>query len=410
MSRIVNPRSRSLRWRWLFVMLALLVAQTALARVSQSEIDTIRSYNVLMDKHMQTIDTFVAEQFQAMLAAEKDSEIAEAKESLLESTESKLKYGETRQMYSNRFSQAVKDGYRSILERLGKLEDQELVQQIRRAAIVVVAGTDNAVLIEELLVLLNDESPIARYWAAKGLTMPNIVRHLTGSEVTDNSAVDGVLAGLEECLEKEMSGEIIAQIAAAAALTNRAQGYKLLQDCAKKRVGQYVNWTVDNELADLAILQLLFGTIESPTKDIDAKEMVRSAAELFSAAYYRYSIAMQYKGTDDEVIELIGPDSRQDLQTVLSEGEVIFLRLGQSDRGRRFGGAMQRDKWSELDTAYNTMLGPRGVLDRKFDIYPAGNGEEQPPLVKLDEPPALVVERAQARMEIANKSIGADLY
>ncbi len=373
------------------MLLLGLIPSAATAKKIETKIDFVRQTSVLGDQHIEIITGFVNEQFDAMLTVSDASESSEPVRKLVSNVASEVKRDEVRKIYSNHFSTAVKNAYIRISPQLNALTDKKLAQRIKISATAALAYTDNINVIEDLVALLKDEAPEIRYWAARGLAMPEIQQYLTSNEPQASSSAQNVLAELGNCLKKEDSPLVISQIVAAAPV--QIGGVQLLQDCIAKRIEQYQNWTVNNELSDYGIFRKISVIINSnllaDNKNLETK-LIQNAIELFSVAYQRYTKGMSYSESEGSVVELLTETSSKELATLLIEAEASLLLVSRSPRIASFDNFLPQKNWKRLEVYYKYLL--RDVNDR-FSIYPEGKSE--PELPTVSDPPAKIIERAK---------------
>jgi len=384
--------------RIVIVMLLLgLISSAATVKKVETKIDFVRQTSVLGDQHIEIITNFVNEQFDAMLVASDASELSEPVRKLVGNVASEVKRDEVRKIYSNHFSTAVKNAYIRISPQLNSLTDKNLAQRIKISATAALAYTNNINVIEDLVALLKDEAPEIRYWAARGLAMPEIQQYLISNEPQASSSAQNVLSELGNCLKKEDSPLVISQIVAAAPV--QIGGVQLLQDCIAKRIEQYQNWTVNNELSDYGIFRktsvIISSNLLADNKNLETK-LIKSAIELFSVAYQRYTKGMSYSESEGSVVvELLTETSCKELATLLIEAEASLLLVSRSSRIASFDSFLPQKNWKRLEVYYKYLL--RDVNDR-FSIYPEGKNE--PELPTVSDPPAQIIERAKNLKQI----------
>ena len=385
-------------------LICSLQAGSAMAQVAKSEIEAIRQMNVINDQYGQKITEFVDQQFQEMLSVNNSSDLSLPVRNLIDTAVSKVKRAEVAKSYSDRFASAAKDAYQRVLSSIQVQDETKLSKAVKISAVVVLAFTDNNLLIEELLALLKDENEDVRYWAARGLAMPVIQSYLISDEPEAESDRTNVINALSEALDNENSGLVIARIALAAPV--HPEGVTVIQQSVSQRLEQYQSWNVQYELEDRTIIQKIFDIIERRKLQTDRKleaDLIQSAAELFSIAYQRYTTSMQYLGPDGEVIELLPMSNRRELITLLIDSESGFLRIVRSERRPRFPSALQKNKWKDMEANYKYLLGVNGPLNQQFSLYPEGTAEPQLP--KLPAPPENLIERAKILKQIEDKSL-----
>jgi hypothetical protein len=396
-----------------WVFLAIVLAAMGLVRplgaaVAKRDIDSVRAKNVLNDQDLITLRDYVNEQFEQILDSNDVSVIGDLTSNIVGVASAAASVEATREVYAKSFAAAAKEGINRLLERATASKDQKIAARLRLSAAAVAGQADNIELIDTLLDLLKNDSPAVRYWAAKGLILPNVRRYLSSDQATEKYTA--VIKALSDVLEKETSGPVIAQIAAVA-LPEKEGSAALLQKCVEKRLAAYRAWTVTSENSDIELLQNLFRAIFSTPnqeKQTAQRDLMLSAAELYSAAYYRYSKGMQYKDSAGKNIVLLSDQSQTDLQNLLIIGEPEFLRGGDVNRRRRVPGALQTNNLPELARAYEAMFAPKGIVNTEYQIFP--QDDPNAGIAPLPDPPADVVERAIARSQASTESIGGDLY
>ena len=385
---------------WLLLVWA---AHPARGAVDKRQIDGIRAKSVLSeDRDLPAIDEFVQGQFLSMMRAKTTADMDKPLGDLLDSTSSVSSVDNAVQVYSDRFAAAVQSAYQQAFEKSAELTDAALVHHLRLSAAMVVVRADNPLLLDDVLGLLSDRSPDVRYWAARGLSTPRMSAALVTAE-DDDDLVRGLRAKVSAAVEAETSGAVMAQLARAnRIMANPADGAALLNDCAQTRVAQYRAWTVQNEMADLMIMTEIFDLVSQnlfeDEPDTEAG-LVLAAAELLSAAQYRYSVGTGYAVSEDKTLVLLTPESQEELRTLLVEGELGLYRLSGSNANSLFLRRMQQN--DSLKPAYDALLGVNGAVNRQFDIFPEGTADN--PLQPLPDPPTALVERAEIMAQLPEK-------
>ena len=373
------------------------LAGTAMAAVTLEEIANIRSKSVLReDTDMSTIDAFIEEQFAVMMRAQTLATAETPRQNLLANLASTSTTPSTRQSYSDRFAQALQAAGGDVFQRVREMPAGPLTRQLKLSTAIVMASTDNPLLIEDLLNLLKDDATDVRYWALRGLTTPTVQEYISTSE-PDSETVQNITQEIDKALPKESSGSVIAKMAqVSAALKDPQAAVTLLQSCIQRRADQYRSWQVDQESSDLTILNRVFELVSSGAfADDEAGHQIRGnvvhdAARLLSLAYFRYRMGTTYTAEDGSVSVLLSEKAMNDLRTLLIEGELGFYGItGNSGQQSRFKRGLSKS--DDLPNQYKTVLGVNGVVDRVFHIFPedATTGFEP-----LPEPPEELVEKA----------------
>ena len=380
-------------------LLIILMANSTKANVSKVEIDAIRTKPLLTQEHFDKITAFVNEQFANMLTVTDSSKLTSIVRSLVGVAVGKNPRPEAKKNYSNCFSTAVKTIYKQTMQAGQNHNDKNLGSNINISTAVVLAHCDNAILIEDLAELLQNDSEFIRYWAAKGLAGARIQRYFTSNNTEATASLQTAVSTLNNALQKETSSFVIAQIAQAAPLNQ--EGAKIIQGCAGRRIEQYQNWKVTNELSDLDILNKIFDMLDSQQLEDNEqiKELAFNALKLFSVAYQRYTQSMQYKDNGN-MLALLPKTSQCELETLLIRAEVEFIRISKTDRRARFAIPIQKKKWKELNVHYMSLI---RVVNNYFKIFP--ENQENPPVPTVGPPPTEIIEIAKILNNIQSNSV-----
>jgi len=392
---------------FVFILCCCLALATAVtpagAVVTTRQIDGIRAKPVLRDEQdLALIDTFVKEQFLAMMRAPTPAGMVEPRRNLVAKTS-----GRSGSSYADRFAQAVQLGCREAFARAGEMTDSGLAEQLRLSAVLVLVDTDNPLLLDDLLRLTEDKAATIRYWALSGLTTDAMFSFLSASGA-NSSTLRSLVAQLDTVVQHESNGLVIAKIAAASRLF-RANDAKatadLLHKCVQRRLLQYRNWTVQHEISDLETLRQLFTLIAAnpfAEDETTGKDIVLQAAELISAAYYRYTMGSDFQVGPSQTVTLLGQSSRRELRSLLIESELgLYASITGTNRKSLFFRAIRAARRpGEIASAYNDLLGPEGLVNRTFDLFPENKKASEPPLQRLPDPSAEVIRRMQNVREV----------
>ena len=379
------------RWQGLLVGVTILVGLAGRCEaVSQAAIQRITGKSLLTDVDKQLVADYVAEQLTSLTQATGVPGLSEPTMNLLTYRKGQAKQSERE--YSDTFARAVKEQYQRVWAEAAEWQakpndsDKQLGNQMKLNVALLLGQTDNPILLEDLLARLTDEAQEIRYWGARGLGMPNLQQHLLAAT---EEQVNAVTAALEATLAKS-DAFLTAAIAQAAGLPQNGSAMTLLQSCAERRVTQYRSWKVTSEAQDLIVIDRLLNTAQANElrNDIEQqRSLVLRAAELYTAAYYRYSQGISYKDSGGKELPLLSDQSQWELTGLLIDGELSFLAACNSGRqGSMFHGAIQKGRRADigaaLSRAYAELLGVDGQVNRTFAIY-GPDAPEQP-----DSPPA----------------------
>jgi hypothetical protein len=382
--------------------------------ISVNQIKTIRGLHVLTDQQLAAINTFVNEHFNLLMSVKDGGkELSDRAEILMDNARGTAVVGDqTQDPYAQQFNKAVKENAPRVFEYTETMENKGLAQQIRLATVVIMSRTDNPELIGNLLPLLKDKSALVRYWAAKGLTTAN-VRKMLASPESSADAWPKIISGLTACVATETSPVVIEQIANAASISTNPGCIALAKQCIDKRLPLYQNWTVDQEETDLELIKIAADMAMSDSLQSDKAAqttLIKSAAELFTAAYYRYAKGIQHPVEGGKTVSLLTGESQQALESILIDGEIALTRAAAKadptikPRPSFFLKILQSPTLN-LDRAYEPFFRD---LNRAYQLFPEQTGPNPQYFAPLPDPPDALIQGALAKRAIEGKIIRAD--
>ena len=373
--------------------------------VNQLEVDNIRNKNLLNVKDQETLAKYIKEQFARMLQPKEAATLHTISSNLAEkSVIVNFKNEAAQQAYSDFFAGEVSNNFKLVYGQAAKLEDKIVAEQIQLAAAAVIAQADNQKLIKDLLSLLQNPSSKIVYLGAKGLTQANIRKSLLVLPTSDQN-FQAVVKGLGTAVKApdkptQSNDMILATIAVAGAFPQDPASAALLKKIAQLRLEAYENWVmVGNELCDLDIIKQALGLVNKGVFANAAAnaDLVKTAADLYTAAFWRYVKGMEFNDTQKKTIVcVLSSYSQAQLPTVLIEGEREFLRISSSKLAPRMPVAVKpgTQRKTDLTRIYDALLGLNGPVNQAFRIYGAG---ADPKTSTLPDPPAPMVTRALAQ-------------
>jgi hypothetical protein len=389
------------RNRWICLLMTGLGTGAAFAQtVNLDQIKEIRTRHVLTEQQLGMINTFVTEQFNLLMSVtDSGKELADRQAVLLENSRGSAAVPGQPDPYAQQFAQAVKNTAPKVFEYTAGMEDKKMGLQIRLAAMVIMINTDNPELIGMYLNLLKDPAEIVRYWAVKGLMTPIVGKTLAATEASAEPW-PAILSSLNVCLDAESSPVVIRQIARAGAIAAYPGCSALIKKCIAKRLTLYQNWTVDQEQTDLDLIQTAveMAMRDSLQSDKPAQhDLIKSAAELFTAAYQRYTKGVLHPVDGGKTISLLSPKSQEGLETILIEGEATLMRAAAKvdntlhPSGSRFLKILQTPTVPNLDRIYEVFM---RELNKAFQLFPEQTGANPQYFPPLPDPPETLVQNA----------------
>jgi hypothetical protein len=399
------------KWRFCGLFFAVSAAMLALwpgdaDGVSRGEIDQIRKLSVLQESHLAKLEQYITEQFELMKTSQYDSDTSNPVQDLSETSQSDVRRDvQLQKIYSDKFASVVQTANKNLWSYAEGLADKKQAGELKLQGMVVLANADNMGVLDDLLALCEDKAMEIRYWAVKGLTMPRVQEYLRANGAENDAARQKVITVLDKILDAETGPLVMGQIALAG--LPESSGGRLLQKCVSKRIALYKNWQVDNELVDLDILGAIMVAVSSGQMSNSQQaevDLMRSAVELYTAAFLRYIKGMRHEAGENKVMAVLPEESQYELLTLLVEGEKGFIRMANSTRSVRFMADAKKQNWAVLYNSFNRLLGPKGDLQQVFHVYPA-TMEEGQYLVEIADVPQSLVDAAVVREKIKENVI-----
>jgi len=362
--------------RTIFVVLTavLLLVVNPVSGVNTGEINKVRRKAVLDGRDFQIIDRFVAEAVQELVETRDFTSIANARTVILTCSKSAVS-GQAQ--YAERFSGSAYKYISAALEEASGTTPEERKFKVILNLLILVDGLENVRLANLAMKMLNDNSTVIRYWAVHSVTNAGITEQLnSGNEAGLKlaSEITGRLKGLVE----QAGPEITALIAEFGAKVKIPQGEDLLLQIADTRISRYADWTVKDELLDVAILKLLYS---KRTSAVSRPAIARRFGQLYSYAMQRY-----FKGWD-----FLGTTEKHQLASVLAEIEKSCIGKLLAPQ-RTIREAVGRGDYMLLQKQHSRLFGDEtniGLLTLKLncDYGRKPNGNKRITPLVLPEPP-----------------------
>lgn len=384
-------------------LLVILMVTAEIQGQNRGEIDAIRRSATLTPENLQVLSIFITRQFELMEFADDVTGLNEPLIDLENASTSTSSNIQTRQQYLAEFARITKENYLGLyqkgvdLARQEAPEQKELGENMKLAAATTLVISGHPTLIEDLKQLLDDESAMVRACAVKGFTRDSMQELLTQEDAT--SALAGILSSLDVQLTTETSAEMIMYAATVASLVDNAQSVALLKKCVARRVELYKSWEVNRESADVKILAQVFKVAQLKVAGNDrrgATDLLRSATELYTAAYHRYRMGKAFLTADNKTAPLLTEENQQALKSLLIVMEKEFIQIcNQPARAQAIFIALQDAGETGLPNAFDSLMGLAGKVQQAFSIY---DGWAMPG--ELPAPSAEIVQKALTLQKI----------
>ncbi|MCP4708130.1 MAG: hypothetical protein GY869_05870, partial [Planctomycetes bacterium] len=358
-------------------MLLVLMAVGDIQGQTRGELDAIRRSPTLTPENILDLEAFVTNLFRTMERANIENRVTNLNESLVELEEISQSNS---QQYLVEFARIIKSNYESLYQNGVDLcqqespELKELGENKKLAAAISLALSGQPSLIEDMKRLLDDESTLVRAWAVKGFVHDNMRGYLTGTDAAAD--LSGILNSLDVRLTTETSAMVIMHAATVASIVDNTQSTALLKKCTARRVEQYKSWDVDQASADMAILSQVIQVAKQKSDASDrqgATELLRSATELYTAAYHRYRMGKAFQTAEGKAVPLLTEESSLELRNLLIAIEKEFMQICNQPtaNARAMAIYMSIQDTSEvgLPNAFDSLLGMAGKVQQAFSIY-----------------------------------------
>ena len=394
----------------LFLALLIFVSSAVCyGQVANREIEAVRNKALLLDTDLTLIDSYVTEQFAELAAAADGTAVYSPQQNLLANAQSTTaRNSQTARTYADRYSRNVAMQLSRILEQTSQADENPTQRSIRTAAVVIAAQMDNDQLITPLVALIDDPIFEVRYWAIKGLSGPRTSQALRQvGETTSETVLDALVSALDQAQTGAMIDTIFQALAPFA---YKEKGRQALITGIDKRLGQYQNWSVTDEGVDLRLIGRLvqYATESVSVSALEARNaLLAKAVDLYVTASQRYTMGMQAKDSKGKTLVVLDQQSQDRLTRLLSEGEVLFLTVADSDRRPRIRNCIQREKYDDLDETIVSLFKYDGVINRALNLYEpdAASSKDALPTDALTPVPAEKIAYAESMRDVSGQLV-----
>lgn len=355
---------------------AVLVVSSAFGVLSTRDIDKVRQKNVLDNKDLRIIDTFISNAVWELVDAADFTSIAKIRTVILarESSESES----SAEQYSEQFSESA---YKHILEGMKETEgfrSRDRGVKVMLNLLILVDGLGDPRLAELALRKLRSKNTAICYWAIHSVSNSRFLKRLNSGGEDNVKLAKRIVKQLSSVL-KESGPESVLLIAEFAAGLDLPEAEQLLEEIADLRISRYADWTVDYELLDVRILKLLSDKITSG--GYTHPGFARRFAQLYSYAIQRYINGQN----------ILGDTQKKHLASVLVETEKSCISKLAGVPQSVILKAVERDNVTTLLLEHNRLLGDAtkagGLLSKlDFDYGKTDSGQKRTAPLVLPEP------------------------
>jgi len=282
--------------------------------------------------------------------------------------------------YAEQFSDSAHRYISRGFDRASGLTPEERRYKAILNLLILADGLEDLRLADLAMKWLNDDNAIIRYWAVHSVTNGGFIKKLNTAE-GGNPGLASEIAGQLKGLVESGGSEELALMAQFGGGVNVPEAEELLLQITDVRMSRYVDWTVEYELLDSAILKLLDSKI--PSSGQANVEIARRFAQLYSYAIQRY-----VKGRDD----FLSAEQKHQLASVLVETEVFCVSKRTRIAQAVIKKAVEQEDYVALLAEHNRLLGDEtraGQLPStlNFDYGENPDSSRRTAPLALPEPP-----------------------
>lgn len=368
------------KWSFFAVLAVFLVLVTSSGSeaVDTAEIDAVRSKGVLGSADLRIIDRFVGEAVDELVQTRDFTSVAKVRTVILSRSSSGT--ASAAAQYSEQFSDSAHRYISRGFDRASGLTPEEHRFKAILNLLILADGLEDLRLADLAMKWLNDDNAIIRYWAVHSVTNGGFIKKLNTAE-GGNPGLASEIAGQLKGLVESGGSEELALMAQFGGGVNVPEAEELLLQITDVRMSRYMDWTVEYELLDSAILKLLDSKI--PSSGQANVEIARRFAQLYSYAIQRY-----VKGRED----FLSAEQKHQLASVLVETEVFCISKRTRIAQAVIKKAVEQEDYVALLAEHNRLLGDEtraGQLPStlNFDYGEKPDGSRRTAPLVLAEPP-----------------------
>jgi len=271
----------------------LFIYLTPVVAVDTRNIEAVRGKKVLDNSDLQAIDAFVVQSVAEILATEDFSTISSTR-SIIIANSASTEPGQVQ--FAEQFSASAKKHIAAALEKADGLTPSARSFKVIVNLLMVLDGLADLRLVDLPLKYVDSDKVVIRYWAVHCLTNPQVIEKLNSAKEID---MVRKIAGRLDAAIATSNPETLGLIAAFGGSITASDGVGLLFKVADRRIASYADWSVQYELLDATILQIL--SDKMAPSNTDKAEAGRRFGQLLSYVFQRYiKGANQLKTTQKE--------------------------------------------------------------------------------------------------------------
>jgi hypothetical protein len=354
-----------------FIVAIIFIFSCSAHAIDTLAIEAVRNKQVLDDTDFKTIDDFVVKAVAEILITEDFSSISNTRAIIVANSVSTQP---NQTQFAEQFSKSAQKHISAALLKAESLTPADKSFKLVTNLLMLTDALADVRLADLALKYVDSKNEVIRYWAVHCVTNPEITEKLNSPKAIDNTRQ--VIRRLDEIVATS-SPDTLGLIASFAGSIKISEGESLLLKVADRRIASYADWTVEQELMDGRILQMLGDKMVSSSSGKEAAG--KRFGQLLSYVFQRY-----IKGTD-----VLDAAQKGQLVSVLVDTEQSCLNkiTGKT----RFGikKAIESGDINALQQEHNNLLGDEtkaGELNLNYGKDASGTLITHP--LVLASPPA----------------------
>ncbi len=362
----------------LLIGVALLCVWSPVFAINTAKIDVVRSKETLAEADTAVIEQFLADALSEFFEKTDFSDVAALRTAIISRSTSSLESGQIQ--YGPRFFTAAEKEISNNAKKINDLGESYRKTLLTTNLLILVNDLGNIEVSKAAFEYLQSPNVIIRYWAVNCLTNADMIRQLNMESDENRRLGQEFIQRLTPVAQAEESGDILAFIAQfAAELKQQPSANDLLTTIANKRIDLYLNWKVNDEMTDIAILKALADRAKTDAES--SKVTAKNFSILYSVIIQRYVLGDQ-----------LGDTNKSSLVSVITQSEKLVTGFI-SDWPGSLKRALEKGGGAGLLAEHDSLFGSASAAGKLpttagFDYgkNPDGTVKNAPPA--LQKPPA----------------------
>jgi hypothetical protein len=307
--------------------------------IDASAIEAIRGKQVLNDTDFKAIDDFVVKAVAEILITEDFSSISNTR-AIIVANSASTQPNQTQ--FAEQFSKSAQQHISAALLKAESITPADRSFKLMTNLLILTDALADVRLADVAMKYADSKNNVIQYWAVHCVTNPEITEKLNSPKAID--AARQVISKLDAIVPTG-SPDVLGLIASFAGSIKISEGESLLLKVADRRIASYADWSVERELVDGKILQMLGDKMMSSGTNKEA--VGKRFGQLLSYVFQRY-----IKGTD-----YLYSDQKEQLVSVLVDTEQSCLSKITGKPRFDVKRAIETGDMSALQKEHNNLLG-----------------------------------------------------